>query len=229
MPASERARDAHAVIPPDAPPSEAHDPLSPEDYERMFRVVHGLLLAEQCDPAKACLYFGVIGALLIQQHHHIRAQPVVGMAGYRLAGRPLVFAEPEAGILRATPTGFHCWIDTPGFVIDLQAPLFPEAVAQRDPTCVIPRRMMQQPFARASDTPQALGEGGTHWHYHDAPLHQTLLTEFVERQVNQDLAQIAGAWYRPSPAPMREATQVGNGRGQVKTAALSTLRVAGRW
>ena len=216
-----------------APPAhEAQPPgplLSLVEYERMFRVVHGLLLAERGDPAKACLYFGVIGALLLQQHHRIRAQPVVGMAGYRLAGRPLVFAEPDGGILRATPNGFHCWIDTDGFVIDLQAPLFPEAMAQLDPTCTIPRRMMQKSFASASDTPQALGDEGTHWHYHDAPLHQALLTEFVERQANQDLAEIAADWYRPSPAPMRDAIKVGNGRGQVKDVPLSPLRVGGSW
>ena len=203
--------------------------LSLEDYERMFRVVHGLLLAERGDPAKACLYFGVIGALLLEQHHQVRAQPVVGMAGYRLAGRPLVFAEPEGAILRATPTGFHCWIDTEGFVIDLQAPLFPEAIAQLDPAGVLPRRMMQKSFASASETPQALGEGGTHWHYHDAPLHRTLLTEFVEVPANLDLAQIAADWYRPSPAPLRDAIRVGNGRGQVKDVPLSPVKIEGAW
>jgi hypothetical protein len=34
--------------------------LSLEDYERIFRVTHGVLLAEQGDPARACVYFGVI-------------------------------------------------------------------------------------------------------------------------------------------------------------------------
>lgn len=220
------------TIPPSETPTHEAPPAGPlrlEDYERMFRVVHGLLLAERGDPTKTCLYFGVIGALLLQQHHQIRAQPVVGMAGYGLAGRPLVFAEPDGGILRATPNGFHCWIDTEGFVIDLQAPLFAEAVAQMDPTCAIPRRMMQKSFDSASDTPQALGEGGTHWHYHDAPLHQTLLTEFIARQANQDLTKIAAEWYRPSPAPMRDAIKVGNGRGQVKAVPLSPLRVEGAW
>lgn len=213
------------------PPTHTHDGsiLSHVDGERMFRVIHGLLLAERGDPTKACLYFGVIGALLLEHHHRVRAVPVVGMAGYRLGEHHLVFAEPDAGRLRATERGFHCWIQTEDGVIDLQAPLFPEALVQINPSLVVPRRLMQKSHATASESPDQLATGGTHWHHHDPDAHRTLLGAFVERRANQDLAQIALEWYAPSPAPMREAIQVGDGRGQVKTVPLSPLKIDGAW
>lgn len=49
--------------------------LTIEDYERIFRVIHGLLLSERGDPVRACLYFGVFGALLLEDHHGLRAAP----------------------------------------------------------------------------------------------------------------------------------------------------------
>jgi hypothetical protein len=188
-----------------------------------------LLLAEQGDPARACVYFGVIGALLLEHHHQLRAAPIVGMAAYRLGDQHLAFADPSDGVMRANLSGFHCWVETDDSIIDFQAPLFADALARQDPSRVLPRRMMQKSLATASAAPIDLTTGGECWHQADRALHMQLLTEFVERQANQDLARIANQWYQPGPGELRDAIEVGDGRGRVKRVPLSPIRVDGAW
>jgi hypothetical protein len=203
--------------------------LSQANLCRVFRVIHGLLLGEQCDPANACLYFGVIGAYVVQQHHGIYARPVVGMAAYRLGDDyTLAFATPVNGQLRATEDGFHCWIQTADAVIDLQAPLFPAMLAAQVSGLTLPVRLFQRPQASACQTPDDVRTSGAFWHQPTLEL-QHLLEEFIETPFNCDLVRTAAEWYRPAPHNISPSLTMQDRHGTPRYVALSPLKPEGFW
>jgi len=125
-------------------------PLSVDDYERVFRVVHGVLLNERGSPSEACLYFGAFGAAILATHHNLAALPVVGAAAYRLgtlASDVLAFAQPTPSSGHASSeNAFHCWVQVNGWALDFSAPLFDERLARAGMPRAYGRKMLQKPL-----------------------------------------------------------------------------------
>ena len=199
------------------------------DYERIFRVIHGVLLNERCDPAHACMYFGILGAHILGECHRVKAEPVFGMAAYRLDGHVILFAEGNANLISATPNGFHCWIEANGIAVDFQAPLFRDLALQRDPPFSLSRKMIQKRLDQSSTELHDFDQGGSHWYSRDDQLRSELLADFIEKQMNEDLAEICLQWYRPTPKKLPEAIQIGNQKGHMQKVPLSPIRISGSW
>lgn len=199
------------------------------DYERIFRVIHGVLLNEKGDPLRACIYFSVIGSMILQKYHRLQAEPVFGMAAYRLDGNIIVFAEQGENKIHATNNGFHSWIEVAGITVDLQAPLFKDLAANQSPPVSLPRKMMQKRFDQASSSIDEMAVSGTHWYSRDDNLRSELLADFVQKQANADLIKICLEWYRITPKKIAEYIQIGNQYGHVNKVPLSPLRINGAW
>lgn len=202
--------------------------LTLPDYERIFQTIHGVLRNERCEPERACLYFGVIGVALLEKYHRVKARPVVGMAAYRLDGSVLAFASHGTSLC-TTGDGFHCWVEANGVAIDFQAPLFREVVAPCSSAIELPRKMMQKRLDQANGSFDSLSAAGTHWYQADDELRRSLLTDFMSKQANIDLAQICVEWYKPTPKKMKPHIHIGDQHGQVKLVPLSQLRINGAW
>ncbi len=199
------------------------------DYERIFRVIHGVLLNEKCDPLRACMYFSTIGSMILSKYHRLKAEPVFGMAAYQLDGIVVVYAERDGGNISATKNGFHSWIEVNGIAIDLQAPLFKDFAANQSPPVNLPRKMMQKRVDQASSNIDEMTKSGTHWYSRDDSLRSELLADFIQKKFNEDLADICMKWYKPTPKKILEYIQIGNQHGHVSKVQLSPLRISGSW
>ncbi|MDT4288865.1 DUF2026 family protein [Methylomonas sp. MO1] len=199
------------------------------DYERIFRVIHGVLLNERGDPLRACMYFSVIGCSILERYHRVKAEPVFGMAAYRLDGNLMVFAENDGQTIRATAKGFHCWIEVDGVAVDFQAPLFKDFAAKQQPPISLPRKMMQKRLDQAGASIDEMTVSGAHWYSRDDQLRSELLSDFVQKPANSDFIDICLQWYEPTPKKFPDCIQIGNQHGHVNNVPLSPCRISGAW
>ncbi len=216
-------------------------PLFLPAFERIFQTIHGVLLKEQCDPANACLFFGIIGAAILQKHHALPAKPVVGAAGYNLGNHKagynlgnhnndvLVFAEPPPRIPQSSENAFHCWTEVNGWAIDFQAPLFGERLTKVGMSMPVPRYMLQRSLQGASASMLELNKTKAYWFEQNPLLETQMLTNFRERLAYVDLLDLCVDWYKPHPKKMIECLQIGNNFGEVKPVQLSPIKLDGVW
>lgn len=200
-------------------------PLQLQDYQRIFRTIHGILLNEKCDPAKACVYFGIFGAAILQKHHRITADIRIGAAGYRIgpAGHEvMLFANLQPTGFQSDPDGFHCWLEVEGWAIDFQAPLFPDLMGVPS----MPRKMFQKPLSYMNpelDVPDAF------WYERNPELELHCLQSHFDKRANHDLGEICLTWYKPLPRKMLASIGIGNQYGDVNQVSLSPCLLSGVW
>lgn len=204
------------------------------DYERVFRVIHGILLNEKGDPTKGCLYFAVLGAAILHTHFKIKARPVVGIAAFRLLSGSSyiqVFAEREGDKIFAGVNGFHAWVETDSHVIDFMAPIFPEVFPAQDDgqKTIVGRKMLQLPAVESVAEPQILDTSGTFGVFGNEQLTKSMLADFLSIPFNRDFIDIAVKWFKPAPKPISPSVTLANAKGEISTAQLSPQRVADAW
>lgn len=207
---------------------QARKPISLPDYERVFRVIHGVLLNEIGSPAHACLYFGVLGAAILKAHHRMDARPVVGAAGYNfgIAGQqPLVYAGNDG---HASEQAFHCWVEADGWALDFQAPIFRESLATIQGTSDLPRWMMQKALNEASSF-SALNERGSYWYEPHDDLARHLFGRLYQKASTADFERICAEWYKPSPKKLQPSIKIANQHGDANDVPLSQLLITGAW
>ena len=74
----------------------SHPPITLVDYERLFRVIHGVLNFATQDPAKESLFFAVAGAFTLKRHHKLNSvSPVVGSEQGGV--RPVLIVQNDIG------------------------------------------------------------------------------------------------------------------------------------
>lgn len=202
------------------------------DFERAFQVIYSVVSNEGFNMAKACLYFGFIGAAILRKHYKVPARAAVGSAVYKLdtSNDALTFAELDGnGNLVASQNGFHCWVVTDQWVLDFSAPLFREMWELVGIRRSIERKMLQRPLSISQgnfDCPECPG---------DVVLteDQALTSHFAERQqsskMNEDLEGIAVQWFRRSPKKMIAHIGIGDAKGAIKQVKLSGPRLSGAW
>ncbi len=206
--------------------------LTLHDYERIFRVIHGLLLNEDGDPSLACSYFGIIGAELLKMRHGTHAVPVFGAAAYRLpmdGADVIAFGLPTPYGVASEDKAFHCWVEAGDKVIDFQAPLFQEQAQRQRPGANFPPRMLQRSKAAARPFPEVFSLSASHAHLPNNSLSRELIDDFYRRRANEDLITAACDWYRPSPWKIQASLSIGNQKGEVREVPLSPIRVNSAW
>ena len=205
-------------------PKIKRQPLTLPQYERIFRTIHGILLNEECDPSKSCMYFALMGAFIVQQHHRLNANPRAGAAAYNF-GLPgnsvLAFGRSEDGKLISDDNAFHFWIEVDDWVIDFAAPLFQAANVQP--------KMFQKTKSSLAPNPNELDEPGSFVHATNPGLTNSLLQHFQSLPMNADLVNIGTNWYRPPPKTMTPFIQVSDSHGKMSQVRLSPVTLVGAW
>lgn len=194
-------------------------PLTLPQYERIFRIIHGVLLNEKCDPSKSCTYFAVIGAFLLEHHHRLNAIPRAGAAAYNfgLPGKDVfAFGTELDGRLVSNDRAFHFWVEVDGWVIDFQAPIFQSV-------------QMPKMFQKAKNFSEQLHEPGSFFHEINPQLTNQLLQHFQLHPMNTDLVNICTSWYRPPPKKILHALPISNARGEISEVKLSPITLSGAW
>lgn len=203
------------------------------DFERIFRTIHGVLLNEDCNPAHSCLFFGIIGAELLNAHHGKEARPVAGFAAFNLGGpknNVLAFANGISEDPRSTDTAFHCWVEVGGWLLDFTSPLYPEMLTSSDQPRECGRKMFQRVLTGAEESlvDVSLGEGAF-FVKANPELTQELIAGFMAKHPYVDLRDICVQWYRRTPRKMIEPIGIANKTGVTKPVRLSPIRLEGAW
>ena len=208
-------------------------PLTLPEYERIFRVIHSILLAEEADTSKSCLFFNIAGAFILSNNHgHMNARPIAGLAGYNLRtrnGLSLVLGKVEQGKVTVSSDEFHCWVELDDWIIDFSAPLFNSMVDPQRAEERIPPKMFQRLSSDRVLSLNELNTPGAYLHIPSQEVTTELMLHFSELQANADLVKICADWHRCPPKRMQESIGVANQHGQVNDVHLSKIYLEGAW
>ena len=206
--------------------------LTMPEYLRLFRMIAAVLDSVEATTERACLFFSITGAFLIEHIHKRPARPVAGAAFYRVddeTGFTIAFGRLEENEPICNLKAFHCWIECDGTIIDLMAPIFYESVSSAGRPEGVARKMFQKPLSHMSDSPYNLMQEGNFFLHRDPLLTVDLIQTFLSKPVNVDLVKVCEHWYRRPPKPMQSTMHMGSNDGSVRTIRLKDVELAGAW
>lgn len=180
----------------------------------------------------SCIYFAVFGALILESHYKIRANPVAGVAGFRVGhddDEVLMFAEFAEGGLVSSSNGFHCWVEAEGWLIDFMAPVFPQLMTEIGHSKPCERKMMQKRFPLAASSTRSLQAVGDFICVPDLKHTNEIVSDFQSKPANADLAQISVNWFKRPPKKMLKEIPISDGKGKVNRVQLIGGMLDGIW
>ncbi len=212
----------------------AYKPLLPlRDFQRIFQVLHGMVLYEGLDPAKSCMFFNVIGAAILNKHYGLEANPVVGAVAFCLDHTNeviLAFGDEVDGTLTTSKAkgSFHCWVEVEGWLIDFSSPLYREILFSIGVVNRCGRKVFQKLLVEASGTCELKSIGSFYCLADSSPSNDTI-SIFNTDQVFIDLKRISLDWYIAPPKDLKEGPIIGRSKGGCNQVAPSSLMVSGFW
>ena len=211
-------------------PQASHPPITLVEYERLFRIIHAVLVSENREPAQASLFFSVAGAFVLRKHHRLKTvSPVAGGAAYVLpspATAPLVFGRATDDSLSSDTEHHHCWIEADGWIIDLSAPLFDAHLSAGRKTGTLAPHMFLRPAA-PNTSMASLGAPGTYLHSPNHKLSTALIKRFTDTPSDADLVRICERWYARPPKKIAPNIGIADQNEQSKNVPLSPIRLTG--
>jgi hypothetical protein len=202
------------------------------DYKRIFSTIYSTLQSENAEINHSCIYFSVIGSLILHKYYRINAKVYMGIAAYMLNEidmNVLAFAEKNDNHLTCTENGFHSWIVANEWVIDFTAPLFPNMLKTMYKNASCKPKMFQKPLSHMRASAAELGSKGDFFLCENINFANEMMDLFVKRPFNTDIAEICCQWYRRPPTKMMKSITVGDGAGKVKQVQLKSYKISGSW
>jgi hypothetical protein len=201
------------------------------EYERIFRVVYGVVKGVGLNPARACAHISACGAYILNKYYKVPGKIVAGAAFFAVTDGPKPAVAAIGDMRDGQPYSdqgcFHVWVQTPTHAFDFQMPILGETVAENWSGVAVPSRMFQRlleedcngDYRRAGDfaffpNPELIA------HFNEVLFEGTLLT---------DMVSIIDAWFRKPPKPIKEAVQVMDSKEGAKWFRLAPVRVNGSW
>lgn len=202
------------------------------DYERAFRVIHSVIGGADGTPETACVIFSCVGAYFLSKLYGIKSHVVAGAALFRVhpsADNIMVIgAMDENNRPCSTVERFHMWVESQTHVFDFQAPLFKNTLSAQSPgSPAVPARMFQRGIVEETDG--SFDMVGDFALYPNPKLTHDLTEHFFDRQLNIDVLKVCEAWFRKPPAPISPTFSMMSEQGEVKTMALSPIRLDSAW
>jgi hypothetical protein len=84
-----------------------------KDYRRIFCTIYSILHNENVEINHSCIYFSVIGSLILHGHYKMEPKVYMGISAYMIdntENNVLAFAEKDETSLQCSENGFHSWI-----------------------------------------------------------------------------------------------------------------------
>jgi Protein of unknown function (DUF2026) len=204
------------------------------DYERIYRLITGVLDGNGNTP-RACVFFSAVGCALLEQNYKVKADFRGGGAAYAMAtgGDKLTVSHfgrvDDAGALVSDTGAFHCWVEAEGYAIDFMAPLFEASMRAGGHQVSIPPRMFQRPLAEmAPSVPEVRTLGDFHL-ARSPELELEVFGNFGRLPMNGDLANIALHWFRRPPKELPRDMAWRDNEGNQKALSLKGPRLVGAW
>lgn len=202
------------------------------DYKRIFGVICGVL-DERAHTAHACIFFALVGAMILKMKYRIEATPMAGAAVYLVDARSdpknvSLFGRFENDELVSADDAFHCWIEANGVVVDFMAPLFEDSLRSVGSKIPVPRRMFQKPKSQMACSLSDLRDEGDFLLQPNRILSKQLFQAFAGRPVSVDLLNVCLAWYTRPPKSLPQMS-IQNDLGEVYPLKLKGPAIDGIW
>ncbi|KFB77872.1 DUF2026 family protein [Candidatus Accumulibacter cognatus] len=198
------------------------------DFERIFRTIHGVLVAKGFQsPEKCCQFFSIVGATILDKHYGLKAVPCFGVAAFNVGlQKHIAFASVNGC---PSVNGFHAWVESEGWIVDFSSPLLSE-LAEKAGIGSCGRKMFQKP---AVESAPSIEELDSELSFYVAPYQDfsaKRIDAFFESKLYVDVLYYCVNWYKRPPQKMNEPVLVGqNIKGEPECAFLSPFRVNGAW
>ncbi|QIE16743.1 DUF2026 family protein [Xanthomonas oryzae] len=201
-------------------------PLSADEYERIFQVIHAVL-DTRADTPHACWFFAIAGSFILNKYHEIPASPVAGAFVICVDDAPSLISigKNEGRKISWDKDNFHMWIQTKSHAIDFMAPIFRESVQSR---IDVPRRMFQRLLNSESRSLDDISMPGEFYTMPDSDLTENFIEDFMERAGKVDLLRAIDAWYKRYPEPLKEMALLDN-HGKIEPLKIVAPPVQGAW
>lgn len=211
---------------PNTPVTETKNPLTAQEYERIYQVIHAVL-EDRANTPHACMFFAIAGSFILNKHHGISARPVAGAFLLCVDETPSVLSigKNEGNTISWDENNFHMWVQTEHHIVDFIAPIFLESVQAR---IDVPRRMFQRRQESESPSIDDLSAPGDFYTLPDPDLSEHFVDVFMDRPNHVDLLLAIDAWYKPYPAPLAQMALLDN-YGKVEPLRVVAPRVDGLW
>lgn len=183
------------------------------EYERIFQIVSAVVESEGGNPAHSCIQYSLFGANILMNHFRLEPKVRCGFAAFHLGAddQVLCFGEKVEDGITGTSEGFHCWVESNGWVFDFMAPNF-HFIKKTEFTST--SKMFQKRISDMAKHPNEMCHSGDFLFSHEQALAEKLLTPICEDLGVQDLAHICSQWFKkpPKKIPAMNATQDQNGK-----------------
>jgi len=220
-------------------------PLTFSEYHRLHNVIHSLSENWNKNAGRSCVFFSIVGAALMHKHYALNAKVVCGSGAVMLDPKSETviswFKQNEDGTLTIGPEAFHAWIECDGWLIDLMAPNYREAMigatfripagkeGEKPTPFVVPRMMLQKPIDRTEGALDDMSKAGDCVFVPDRDVTTSIIDRSFDRPQLGDIINIAYAWHRPLPKKMESSITITDDLGKLTTIALVKRDLVGAW
>jgi hypothetical protein len=208
-------------------------PITLPEYERVFRVVHSVSRSMDDRPGASCLFYNVVGALLLEKMLRVKARPVIGAAFFRVddsTATALSFAIlNDDGTCTSTEDAFHCWVETESHIVDFTAPVYREYLEKIGLSRQLPRKMFQRRKVDMASFHQDLLFEGDYYVQPNAELTKLSLENALKSPAVGDLANVCLQWFVRPPKAMKDTLSIMNDLQEVIQVRLTALSISGVW
>jgi hypothetical protein len=204
-------------------------PLTLPEYRRVYELIYAVLEGRANTP-RACMFFAIVGSLILNKHCQIAARPVAGAFMLCVDEMPSVIAiaKNTGGMITSDKDGFHMWVQTKTHVVDFMAPIFNEGVNADGIRAVIPRRMFQRPLSSEAESADALTRPGDFATLPNVELTNYFVDEFMNRPSHVDVLLAADRWFKKYPKKLGDLS-LRDDSGQIHRLKLQAPEFSGAW
>jgi len=180
----------------------------------------------------------------MQKHYQLNAKVICGSGAVMLDPKTETvlswFNHNPDGTLTTGAAAFHTWIECDGWLIDLMAPNYHEALIgatfgqaasyPRAPSpLAVPRMMLQKPRTRTEGALNDMKKGGDCVFVPDQEVTKSVIDTAFESTEFGDIINIAFAWHRPIPKTMEQSITITDDLGEITNITMIKRELVGGW
>lgn len=198
------------------------------DYEKIFRILHGISAYANKSKPPSCQFYNVVGALILKSLYRIDARPMMGAAFLRLeklSGNTIAFANTNFDECNSHEKAFHCWVETPQSFIDFTSPVY----SDYPNSFAAPRFMFQKPRSLMKSSHLELDVAGDFHFSPNISLTMDRLRSGIQSTKFQDFAEIAIEWAKLSKKSLLKQMPIKTDDGEVIKLNASPITLTGAW
>jgi len=211
-------------------------PITFQEYERIFRVLHSISRRLDNRLGVSCPFYNTAGAHLLESCLGISARPRMGSAFVRVddaTDTVMAFGVVSENGLECDSNehAFHCWIETSEHIVDFTAPVYSSYMERwpKEAQIDIPRKMFIKSKTNMALSHTDLRTEGDFYMQPNLALAQQLLQNALKSSAVGDLIVACQQWFVKPPKKMPTSLTLMNDLGAIIDVQLTKTRIIGAW